>query len=90
MALLTGYLLLPIDLVPDFIPLVGYADDAVIVLWALRSITKSAGVSALDRHWPGSADGLKALKLIAGVEGRSARSGRVPRSRPISGCANLE
>ena len=69
MALLTGYLLLPIDLVPDFIPLVGYADDAVIVIWALRSIAKRAGVSALDRHWPGSADGLNALKLIAGVEG---------------------
>jgi uncharacterized membrane protein YkvA (DUF1232 family) len=68
MTLLAGYLLLPIDLVPDFIPVVGYADDAVIVIWALRSITTTAGADALDRHWPGSADGLKALKLIAGLD----------------------
>ena len=67
MALLTGYLLLPIDLVPDFIPVVGYADDALIVIWALRSITKTAGAEALDRHWPGSQEGLKALKMIAGL-----------------------
>src|SRR5687768_17546986 len=65
MALLTGYLLMPIDLLPDFIPVVGYADDALIVIWALRSITRTAGTDALDRHWPGSPDGLKALKTIA-------------------------
>ncbi len=67
MALLPGYLVMPIDLVPDFIPVVGYADDAVIVIWALRSITKTAGAEALDQHWPGSPDGLKALRLIAGI-----------------------
>jgi uncharacterized membrane protein YkvA (DUF1232 family) len=67
MALLAGYLLLPIDLVPDFIPIVGYADDALIVMWALRSITKTAGADALDRHWPGSREGLRSLKVIAGV-----------------------
>jgi uncharacterized membrane protein YkvA (DUF1232 family) len=67
MALLTGYLVMPIDLVPDFIPVVGYADDALIVMWALRSITRTAGADALDRHWPGSPEGLRALKLIAGV-----------------------
>jgi uncharacterized membrane protein YkvA (DUF1232 family) len=67
MALLTGYLVMPIDLVPDFIPVVGYADDALIVVWALRSITRTAGADALDRHWPGSPEGLRALKLIAGV-----------------------
>ena len=67
MALLTAYLISPIDLVPDVIPVVGYADDAVIVVWALRSIAKTAGVEALDRHWPGSQEGLMALKSIAGL-----------------------
>src|SRR5689334_13383967 len=67
MALLTGYLVLPIDLVPDFIPVVGYADDAVVVIWALRSITRTAGSDALDRHWPGSPEGLRALRLLARV-----------------------
>ncbi|MEP9364825.1 DUF1232 domain-containing protein [Nocardioides sp. CN2-186] len=69
MGLLVGYLLLPVDLVPDFIPVVGYADDALIVIWALRSITRKAGPDALDRHWPGSPEGLDALKRIAGVAG---------------------
>jgi uncharacterized membrane protein YkvA (DUF1232 family) len=73
MALLTGSLVMPIDLVPDFIPVVGYADDALIVVWALRSITRTAGPDALDRHWPGSADGLRALKLIAGLPDRDGR-----------------
>jgi uncharacterized membrane protein YkvA (DUF1232 family) len=69
MALLTGYLVMPVDLVPDFIPVVGYADDALIVIWALRSITRSAGRDALDRHWPGTPEGLRALKLLAGLTG---------------------
>ena len=67
LALLTAYLLLPFDLVPDFIPVVGYADDALIVVWALRSVIKAAGAEALDRHWAGTDDGLDALKRLAGV-----------------------
>jgi uncharacterized membrane protein YkvA (DUF1232 family) len=42
--------LLPIDLVPDFIPVAGYADDAVIVALALRSIVRRAGRDAFTRH----------------------------------------
>jgi uncharacterized membrane protein YkvA (DUF1232 family) len=67
LGLLIGYLLFPLDLVPDVIPVVGYADDAVIVAIALRSVTRAAGPEALDRHWPGTPDGLRALKRIAGV-----------------------
>ncbi len=69
LALLVGYLLLPIDLIPDFIPVIGYADDALIVVWALRSVTRSVGPDALDRHWPGNPEGLAALKLLAGTGG---------------------
>jgi uncharacterized membrane protein YkvA (DUF1232 family) len=67
LALLLGYLLFPLDLVPDFIPVVGYADDAVVVALALRSVVRRAGPEALDRHWPGTADGLRALKRFVGV-----------------------
>lgn len=65
--LLVGYLISPIDLIPDFIPVVGYADDAVIVVWALRSVTRVAGPEALDRHWPGTPEGLRAVKRLARV-----------------------
>lgn len=66
-ALLVGYLVLPVDLVPDFLPVVGYADDALVVLWALRSVVRIAGPEALDRHWPGTPGGLAALKRLAGI-----------------------
>ncbi len=65
LGLVIGYLLMPIDLVPDFIPIVGYADDLIIVAVVLRSVIRSAGAGALDRHWPGTPDGLTALKRIA-------------------------
>ena len=67
LVLLLAYLALPIDLVPDFIPVVGYADDVVIVVLVLRSVTRVAGADALDRHWPGSADGLRVVKRLAGL-----------------------
>ena len=67
--LLLGYLALPLDLVPDFIPVIGYADDAVIVALALRSVTRHAGAEALSRHWPGSPEGLAAVRRLAGISG---------------------
>jgi uncharacterized membrane protein YkvA (DUF1232 family) len=67
LALLLGYLVLPIDLVPDFVPVVGYADDAVVVALALRSVVRAAGPAALDKHWPGTPDGLTAVRRLAGL-----------------------
>jgi uncharacterized membrane protein YkvA (DUF1232 family) len=65
LVLLLGYLLLPIDLVPDFIPVIGYADDAVVVALALRAIVRTAGPDALSRHWPGTPAALAALRRLA-------------------------
>jgi uncharacterized membrane protein YkvA (DUF1232 family) len=64
---LLGYLLVPIDLVPDFLPVVGYADDAVLIALVLRSVTRAAGPEAIDRHWPGTADGLAAVRRLVGI-----------------------
>jgi uncharacterized membrane protein YkvA (DUF1232 family) len=58
LVLLLAYLLSPIDLVPDFIPVIGYADDAVIVALVLRAVIKRAGEDAVRGHWPGSPAGL--------------------------------
>lgn len=65
--LLLAYLALPIDLVPDFIPVIGYADDAIIIALALRSVTRHAGPNALTNHWPGTPDGLAAVRRLAGL-----------------------
>ena len=65
--LLLGYLALPFDLVPDLVPVIGYADDAVLVVWTLRSVVRSAGADAIGRHWPGTPDGLVAVQRLAGL-----------------------
>ena len=72
--LLLGYLLLPVDLVPDFVPVLGYADDAVVVALALRSVVRRAGADAMRRHWPGDLAGLEVVSRLAGLPrgGRSA------------------
>jgi uncharacterized membrane protein YkvA (DUF1232 family) len=68
--LLLGYLASPIDFVPDFIPVVGYADDAIVVALALRSVVRAAGSEPLSRHWPGTADGLAVVRRLAGITDR--------------------
>jgi len=65
--LLLVYLALPIDLVPDFIPVIGYADDAIIVAFTLRSVARRAGSEAVSRHWPGTPEGLAAVLRLLGT-----------------------
>lgn len=64
---LLAYLALPIDLVPDVIPVAGYADDVLLVAFVLRSVVRAAGPEALDRHWPGTPAGLAVVRRLAGV-----------------------
>ena len=63
--LLLVYLASPIDLIPDFIPVLGYADDVIIIALVLRSVTRTAGTEALARHWPGSPEGLSLVNRLA-------------------------
>ncbi|MGI8899950.1 MAG: YkvA family protein [Nocardioides sp.] len=65
--LLLAYLAMPIDVVPDFIPVLGYADDAIVIALVLRSVVRHAGPEALERHWPGTPEGLGAVLHLAGV-----------------------
>jgi uncharacterized membrane protein YkvA (DUF1232 family) len=50
---LAGYLALPFDLVPDFIPVAGQLDDVVIVALVLRSLVRGGGEPIVREHWPG-------------------------------------
>jgi len=60
-ALLFVYLAMPIDLIPDFIPILGYADDAIVVVLVLRSVCRRVSMEELREAWPGSDDGFAAL-----------------------------
>lgn len=68
LGLLLGYLAMPIDLVPDFIPVLGYADDVVVVAIVLRSVIRAAGPEALERHWPGTPEGLRVIRTLCRVQ----------------------
>lgn len=67
LVLLLVYLASPIDLVPDFLPVLGYADDVVIVALVLRSVIRKAGAGPLEKHWPGTPAGLAMIERVAGM-----------------------
>jgi uncharacterized membrane protein YkvA (DUF1232 family) len=62
---LAGYLALPFDLVPDFIPVAGQLDDVVITALVLRSFLRGGGEPIIRELWPGP-DSSLALVLKLG------------------------
>ena len=62
---LIGYLALPFDLVPDFIPVAGQLDDAIAVALVLRVVLRGAGVEALREHWPGPPESLAVIERLS-------------------------
>ena len=66
---LLAYLALPVDLIPGFIPVLGYTDDAIIVTAVLRSVVRRADIGAVRAHWPGTDDGFAALARLVGLPG---------------------
>lgn len=67
LVLLLAYLASPIDLVPDFIPVVGYADDVLAVALVLRFVVRCSGSEALLRNWQGSGAGQRIIEQLAGL-----------------------
>jgi len=61
---LLAYLASPIDIVPDVVPVIGFADDAIITSLVLRHVMRVAGPGKLEQHWPGSEEGLDALARL--------------------------
>jgi uncharacterized membrane protein YkvA (DUF1232 family) len=63
---LIAYLSMPFDIVPDFIPVAGQLDDAIIVALVLRTVLRAAGADVIREHWPGPEPSLNTLLRLAG------------------------
>ncbi len=59
------YLLSPIDLIPDFIPFVGYLDDMLLAAVVLDGLLNWVDRSLVLRYWPGSPESLDTLARAA-------------------------
>ncbi|HVF03956.1 MAG TPA: YkvA family protein [Frankiaceae bacterium] len=68
-----AYLLMPIDVIPDFIPGLGQLDDIAIIGWAVRRLLMGAGEGVLREHWRGSDQGLELLLQAAAAGLRPAK-----------------
>lgn len=66
LVILAAWLISPIDLVPEFIPLLGPVDDAVVTVLVLRYVRRRLGVEALRSRWRGTSDGFRTLEAILG------------------------
>lgn len=86
-ALTLAYLVLPIDLIPDFIPVVGLLDDALIVAWALHHLLASAGRDRVAAHWHGEPGTLDRILRLAHTL-TSSRDRQLPRRGVHPGRAN--
>jgi uncharacterized membrane protein YkvA (DUF1232 family) len=62
---LAGYLAMPFDLIPDFIPVVGQFDDAVLVAAAIAYLVRRTGRELVEELWPGSERGLRVVLALA-------------------------
>jgi uncharacterized membrane protein YkvA (DUF1232 family) len=67
LGLVVGYLALPFDLVPDFIPVAGHLDDVLVVMLALRAVLAGSGSDLLRQHWRGPESSFAIVLRFAGA-----------------------
>jgi uncharacterized membrane protein YkvA (DUF1232 family) len=59
------YLAMPIDVVPDFIPIAGSLDDAIVAAFALRFVVRASSPEVVAEHWPGDPATLRRILWLA-------------------------
>lgn len=62
-----AYVASPIDLVPEFIPIIGWADDVIFLMFALDSLIERAGPEIVEEHWDGAGDVLGMIREVMGM-----------------------
>ena len=67
LVLLLAWLVSPIDLIPEFIPVIGPLDDVVVAVLVLRYVRRRLGDTELRRRWPGTPEGYTLLTGILGT-----------------------
>ena len=78
MTVVGAYVASPIDLIPDFVPVLGSVDDLLILAFAVDYLLRASPPEVVAEHWDGSEDGLELIRGIAGwgvelLPGRSRR-----------------
>ena len=58
-----AYILLPVDIIPDFVPFLGEVDDVFLLILALQRLIANAGRAVVQAYWPGDPAELSALNL---------------------------
>lgn len=62
-----AYVASPVDLIPEFVPVVGLADDVLIMAFAINRMVESAGEDVVLEHWDGSRDLLELVRSVLDV-----------------------
>jgi len=64
---LLAWILSPIDLIPEFIPVLGPLDDVVVAIVAMRYVRRRVGTEDLRTRWTGSPDGFAIIGRVIGA-----------------------
>lgn len=67
LGLAAAYVASPIDLIPEIVPVIGWADDILIVMFALDSLIERAGEDVVSEHWDGPGDLLSLVRDVVSV-----------------------
>jgi len=67
LGLAAAYVASPIDLVPEFIPVIGWADDVVFMMFAIDRLIERAGPEIVEEHWDGPGDLLGLIREVMGA-----------------------
>lgn len=62
-----AYVASPIDLIPEFVPVLGMADDLLIMCLAINHLVSVAGEEVILDHWRGSRDVLDMVRSVLDV-----------------------